>query len=454
MTRTVEVSNEEELNNLITYIKTKKYPKEYDTSKRRNFRRKAEKFYFADSTLFYKDTTSTGRRAVFTFQTTLINIILKQEHESSGHLGMKKMISYINKKYYGIPSKAVELYVGSCEGCIKYNNLSTVENIIINRITKKYDRYMMDCIDLRKYSDDNDGYCWILNVIDTFTKYLWSFKLKDKSAVTIKNCLQYIFDNFGDPLEIQSDNGKEFKNSLLREFLLGRNIKIIHGRPRNPKAQGQVERVNQTIKRRLSKSLEGSNIKKWIEYLDSVVLAYNRSPHNATGQCPFYLFHKNSGFNAYDFSGMEVEEDVGGDVHCLTEVKNDYSEFSNTTWNFEEDKNIIFDDNVLIEIKKHPDSDIYPNLIEKVKTHFENYRNKIILNANKNFKRSNINEGDHVLLKLDFDNNNKTRKDAFKSFFEDDKFLILKVFSNDTVKIKNINSGTISIVHKKRIKKI
>ena len=59
-----------------------------------------------------------------------------------------------------------------------------------------------------------------------------------------------------------------------------------------------------------------------------------------------------------------------------------------------------------------------------------------------------------MLLKLDFDNNNKTRKDAFKSFFEGDKFLILKVFSNDTVKIKNINSGTISIVHKKRIKKI
>ena len=116
----------------------------------------------------------------------------------------------------------------------------------------------MDCIDLRKYLDDNNGYCWILNVIDTFTKYLWLFKLKDKSAVTIKNCLQYIFDNFGDPLEIQSDNGKEFKNCLLREFLLGRNIKIIHGRPRNPKAQGQVERVNQTIKRRFSKSLKGS----------------------------------------------------------------------------------------------------------------------------------------------------------------------------------------------------
>ena len=67
MTRTVEVSNEEELNHLITYIKTKKYPKDYDTSKRRNFRRKAEKFYFADNTLFYKDTASTGRRTMFDF---------------------------------------------------------------------------------------------------------------------------------------------------------------------------------------------------------------------------------------------------------------------------------------------------------------------------------------------------------------------------------------------------
>ncbi|KAI5148741.1 hypothetical protein ENBRE01_0515, partial [Enteropsectra breve] len=108
---------------------------------------------------------------------------------------------------------------------------------------------MMDCVDLRRYMNENDGFCWLLNVIDTYTKYLWSFKMKNKSAESVKDCLKYIFNNFGPPLEIQSDNGCEFKNQLLRNFLLSLNIRIIHGRPRNPKAQGQVERVNQTIKR-------------------------------------------------------------------------------------------------------------------------------------------------------------------------------------------------------------
>ena len=63
----------------------------------------------------------------------------------------------------------------------------------------------------------------------------------EQNAIAVKECLKFIFDNFGEPEEFQSDNGKEFKNQLLKDFLLNRNIKIIHGRPRNPKAQGQVD---------------------------------------------------------------------------------------------------------------------------------------------------------------------------------------------------------------------
>jgi hypothetical protein len=77
---------------------------------------------------------------------------------------------------------------------------------------------MIDCVDLRKYSDQNDRYCWIFNVIDTFTKYLWSFKLKNKSAVSIKTSIEYIINNYVSPSSIQSDNGKEFKNSLLKDY--------------------------------------------------------------------------------------------------------------------------------------------------------------------------------------------------------------------------------------------
>ncbi|KCZ80032.1 hypothetical protein H312_02571 [Anncaliia algerae PRA339] len=42
----------------------------------------------------------------------------------------------------------------------------------------------------------NNEFCWILNVIDSFTKFLWSYKLKSKAAIEIKKSLENSFVNF------------------------------------------------------------------------------------------------------------------------------------------------------------------------------------------------------------------------------------------------------------------
>ncbi|TBT99602.1 hypothetical protein CWI36_1918p0010 [Hamiltosporidium magnivora] len=66
----------------------------------------------------------------------------------------------------------IKEYVKECEACSRFDSLKTIQPIYINHITKKYDLFMMDCLDLRRYSDQNDQYSWILNVIDTYTKHL------------------------------------------------------------------------------------------------------------------------------------------------------------------------------------------------------------------------------------------------------------------------------------------
>lgn len=50
------------------------------------------------------------------------------------------------------------------------------------------------------------------------------------------------------------DNGREFKNKVQKEFLkLFPGSKSAHGAPRTPTTQGMVERLNRTIKERISK---------------------------------------------------------------------------------------------------------------------------------------------------------------------------------------------------------
>jgi hypothetical protein len=109
--------------------------------------------------------------------------------------------------------------------------------------------------------------------------------------------LQSIFKSHGVPVSIRSDNGKEFKNSLLKEYLNSLNFQTIHGRPRNLKAQGKVKHVNQTVKRWLAKKLHENPGNRWIDFHEDVVFGYNITKHRATAKSPFLLFHGQQGCN-------------------------------------------------------------------------------------------------------------------------------------------------------------
>lgn len=100
----------------------------------------------------------------------MIQMIITEEHLPS-HLGMKKMVDIVHRKYYGIPSSVINLYVKNCESCARNNSLTTVVDMHVNEITCKFYRFMMDCVDLRRYAGHNDCYAWLLNVMYSYIKY-------------------------------------------------------------------------------------------------------------------------------------------------------------------------------------------------------------------------------------------------------------------------------------------
>lgn len=63
---------------------------------------------------------------------------------------------------------------------------------------------MIDCVDFRRYSNSNDGYCLLSNVDNTFTKYAWSIKMTNKNSTSVKERHQYIFSNWLVLISIQS----------------------------------------------------------------------------------------------------------------------------------------------------------------------------------------------------------------------------------------------------------
>jgi hypothetical protein len=144
------------------------------------------------------------------------------------------------------------------------------------------------------HTQDNEGYVWILTVVDHFTKYLWAEAFQSKDAGPIALYLLKTFrDGIITPERWHADNGGEFVNAYIdavRELLAKSGInnergmlQYSHSMPRNPQCQGLVERMNRTIKELLHKQLTNDgwvrtehDVWDWRPYLERVVGILNR----------------------------------------------------------------------------------------------------------------------------------------------------------------------------------
>jgi len=76
------------------------------------------------------------------------------------------------------------------------------------------ERVLIDLKEYNMYTDENDGYCYQLSVIDHYSNYSWTAALKTKTAEEVAHHLFKIFRRYGPPTLLHSDNGGEFVNKV------------------------------------------------------------------------------------------------------------------------------------------------------------------------------------------------------------------------------------------------
>ncbi|CAG2243738.1 unnamed protein product [Mytilus edulis] len=149
-------------------------------------------------------------------------------------------------------------------------------------------------IDLKKMPP-HKGFQYICNIVDCFSRFAFGQACKTKSATEIsKVVLSYIY-LYGAPRILQSDNGKEFRNSNLKEVVDQFDTVQMHGRPYHPQSQGRVERFNRTLTEYFRiKMSERSN---WSDQLPEFYYAYNNRLNKATRpKTPYQLFFTRPNF--------------------------------------------------------------------------------------------------------------------------------------------------------------
>ena len=150
----------------------------------------------------------------------------------------------------------------------------------------------MDLVDMRKFSNQNSNYNYILVAIDLFSKKIWLRALKTKKGMETARAISSIFSIIEYPIQtIIFDEGKEFLNKNVR--LLFKQFNIHAYNILTKTKAGGVERVNKTIKQILWKFFFTSNTKRWIDILQNVQDNYNSTYHSSIKTSPNSVSMKN-----------------------------------------------------------------------------------------------------------------------------------------------------------------
>lgn len=170
--------------------------------------------------------------------------------------------------------------------------------IIVRRVDEQWQADLADVSDI---ASENDGFRYLLTVVDCLSKYAWVVPTKTKDAHAMVEAFRRLFRSSRPriPEKLQTDKGKEFFNSEVASELASHKVKHFATHNVETKA-AMVERFNRTLKTRMYHLFTANDNKRWVETLQTLVDAYNRSRHRTTGMRPIdvekkhekYLFHR------------------------------------------------------------------------------------------------------------------------------------------------------------------
>ena len=184
--------------------------------------------------------------------------ILSLNHQCGG---VRLTKSQVAKKYSNITQKECSVWQSFCQTCnaqkIRQKKPKGCTNPIVSFAFR--DRFQADLVDYASnpkrmfyWEDKSPLVRYLLVLKDHFTRLCFAAPIPQKTPQYVAYYLRMIFATIGYPLVFQTDNGKEFSDKTLLELLAHNpNMITVRGRPRTPRDQGSVERLNAPLKKHI-----------------------------------------------------------------------------------------------------------------------------------------------------------------------------------------------------------
>ena len=207
--------------------------------------------------------------------------ILSLAHE--GHLGVVGTKQRLRTKVWwpGI-DRDVEQYVKTCHGCQLVGLPNRPEPMKPTELPAG--PWQDLAVDLLGPLPSGD---YVLVCVDYYSRYYEIDIMRDVTAERVVRSLDRWFLTHGLPVSITSDNGPQFIAETFRKFVNDNAINHRRVTPLWPQANGEVERQNRSLMKRIR--IAQAEKRDWKKAVQEYLIAYRSTPHTTTGVSPAEL---------------------------------------------------------------------------------------------------------------------------------------------------------------------
>lgn len=218
--------------------------------------------------------------------------LLKEVHAgvTSGHVGEKRTLQRLRQRFYwgGMRSDVTE-WCRACDVCSAkkgpaHRNRAPLQ---LYNVGAPMERVAVDIAGPFPLTPRGNRYICV--AMDYFTKWPEAYAIPNHEAETVASVLvDQFFSRFGVPVELHSDQGREFESRVFSECCDLMGIYKTRTTPLHPQSDGMVERFNRTLVQQLAKYC-GAGQEDWDVKLPAMLMAYRSAVHEATDHSPSQL---------------------------------------------------------------------------------------------------------------------------------------------------------------------
>ena len=267
---------------------TKDYKKLLDSGPR-EFKKSLQEWNYENGLLFYRGKIYIPKSTDDHLRRRIVQI--HHDLPSAGHPGRWKTYELVSRNYWwpGM-SIFVKNYVTGCDMCQRMKNRpqQPFGPLMPNEVPQG--PWEIITIDLITQLPESNGFNAICVIVCRLLKRAHFLPIRNNFLS--KDLAQLLFDRIyplhGLPLQVISDRGVQFAAELFQEWCKLLGIESHMTTAYHPQADGQTERVNQSLEQYLRCYVD-YNLDDWAELLPVAEFAYNNLAHEGTKDTPFFL---------------------------------------------------------------------------------------------------------------------------------------------------------------------